>query len=553
MRCLPSTRCFLSATQLAFGEGPYQRNLTLTFGFLWGLVRILVVLTGIWALAAGVLQTGRLVATIPADFPGMAAGGWWAEQAPWAAPLLGVPFYALKAFGACLLVALASAMAGALFGFLFGVPRPISEDSQSAARTSASGAGGTNAGDGASGGPAGGTSAGGSNLVSPQRSDAARMRRWQSSTNLTQISDWLTKVIVGVGLVDARDIYGTVAGLANTAALMMFDGYVGSKLVVPSLMIAGAIIGFLYSYLFTQLFLAGLLAYADDIVKDPSSLNARSVISSIATGGSVIAGPILGNGHVGIAASAVSAGGLIAVPLLSGRYAEPLPVIEPTAAQREAASTLDKLPLEGLEDPAEIQIWARAQAVRRDYADASRGYRKLLRFWHSAEVKAEAARVFYANNEIDDAETLLGEAIAGRKDVPPEVRSRITFDAASLALYEPPPVGYMKALALLDADTLTVDTYGALHILRACATAQRYSHDKTLSDDEKALLRASVLADVRIGLIRDNKNRVWVRYLADPNAEQKKGLDPAARDSDLEPFFNDADFQKLLDASPGNL
>lgn len=74
----------------------------------------------------------------------------------------------VAAFG--LLLALASVMVGVLVGFLFGIPRALQN----------AGTGGAEAGWG----------------------------RYSTNTNLEQISDWLTKILVGVGLVElARAIY----------------------------------------------------------------------------------------------------------------------------------------------------------------------------------------------------------------------------------------------------------------------------------------------------------------------------------------------------------
>jgi len=88
-------------------------------------------------------------------------------------------------------------------------------------------------------------------------------RAWQSSTNLTEISDWLTKIIVGIGLVEAKDIFVRLSQLSQGLGTMLFDGAVGSQLVIPSVIIVGALVGFLYAYLFTQLVIAGLVARAD--------------------------------------------------------------------------------------------------------------------------------------------------------------------------------------------------------------------------------------------------------------------------------------------------
>ena len=100
---------FLSGLRPSFGIDDTARSLTLTFGLLAGLFKFLVALTVIWAMAAGVLQTARLIAYIPQGFPGNAKGVW-VNQADWLAPIVAIFVYTLKAFGATTLVGLAAAL-----------------------------------------------------------------------------------------------------------------------------------------------------------------------------------------------------------------------------------------------------------------------------------------------------------------------------------------------------------------------------------------------------------------------------------------------------------
>ncbi len=199
----PQWRDLLSALAPRFGTDQHGRALESTFRLIQNLIRALVGLIAIWAIAAGFLQTGRLIAYIPRGFPGQGAAGFWADQANWLGPLLGVPIYALKSFGVAMLIGLAAAMIGGLLGFLFGLPRITAEP---AAQSVAPSAAGTPAPAAATpsneiaGAPTGPPVA-----AIPQTTVTVSLRRhnWQTSTNLAEISDWLTKIIVGVGLVEA--------------------------------------------------------------------------------------------------------------------------------------------------------------------------------------------------------------------------------------------------------------------------------------------------------------------------------------------------------------
>ena len=516
---------FLSGLRPSFGIDDTARSLTLTFGLLAGLFKFLVALTVIWAMAAGVLQTARLIAYIPQGFPGNAKGVW-VNQADWLAPIVAIFVYTLKAFGATTLVGLAAALIGGFLGFLFGVPRPISEaaaplgplpstpiprpGASAAAGQAASQAGGADRATGVPAVPTG---------QPPAPSHAGRA--WESSTNLTQISDWLTKIIVGIGLVEASNIYSGLAQLSTVLSDRLFDGAAGSRLAIPAVMIAGAILGFLYAYLFTQLFLARLFVVTD--------YNLRA--------------------NLGAAFTTLST-----IPPASPAIASPFrtdpgtpPVDQPTPAQTEAASLVASLPLGELTEPVQILAWGRSHAGMNNYPEAALAYRRLLNQVRTPEVLAEAARVFSASDQPREAESALAEAVRGRDDVSPEVRFRITFDAASLALYEPPPGGYQRALDLLDEHTLAYDPAGWLRVLRACANAQRYRHDlATASDQQKAESREAVLKDLRLALLLTPAHRNWIRYLWDPNTPNKPPLGSPDRDDDLEIFFDDPDFKDLL-------
>lgn len=532
----------LASIRLDFGTKDHQRELTLTFNFLSGIVWILVLLTGLWAIAAGVLQSGRLVPYIQQLYHGK---GFWVRQANWVGPIVGIPVYALKAFTVAMLVCFAAASMGAIIGFLFGVPRPISETGATEpARTlpptstptamSATGTQGTTTTTRPSGASQSAT------ISTPPVSLSAASSGvipsgpgWQASTNLTQVSDWLTKIIIGVGLVEATKIYDNVSVISGTIGNGLFDGLVGTRIILPSLMIAGFIIGFMYSYLFTQLFLAALMAYSAQLV--------------------AIVSPVEGKDRdIATMASVSTASPILAPSINQPASPEPVPRVDgATETQKKAAESMAAVPLDQLDDPAIIQAWARSHAVLDDYSRAAQGYHKLLQFWSTPDIMAEAARVLAANKEMDAAKNLLIQAVAGRESVAPDVRSRITFDAANLSLYDPPPGGYTRALDLLDEDTLKYDPKGGLHILRACANGQRYKHrEEDLNEVGKARIRQQVLDDLKHGLSVNEDNRAWVRFLWDPNAQGKSPPNASDRDDDLEPFFNVEAFRELIDPQP---
>jgi hypothetical protein len=141
-------------------------------------------------------------------------------------------------FATATVVAAAAGFTGALFGFIFGVPRVLSSDQ-----------------------PRGGGAA------------LGRSTRIGANTNLEQISDWLTKILVGVGLTQ----FGPIAAAAGRLFASLAPSFGGSKeagtAFVGGLIIYMATCGFASGWLFTRLFLGGAMATADlaaavDLVRD---------------------------------------------------------------------------------------------------------------------------------------------------------------------------------------------------------------------------------------------------------------------------------------------
>lgn len=91
--------------------------------------------------------------------------------------------------------------------------------------------------------------------------------RQQVNTNLTEISDWLTKIIVGLGLVNLIKIppyLSKVAGLLASGLSRPKDMPVYLPLTFSyGVIISYLILGFLFGYLTTRLYLSGLFHDAD--------------------------------------------------------------------------------------------------------------------------------------------------------------------------------------------------------------------------------------------------------------------------------------------------
>jgi len=138
-----------------------------------------------------------------------------------------------------LLWACASAAVGFIVGFLFGFPRTIAQPVSIA------------------GAPAAGY------VDEKQSTDIAvsvesrrRASRLAVNTNLEQVSDWITKTIVGVGLVELRSLPRRFGELATYASSTLGRPITGSAsdAAAAALIAYFAVLGFLGGYLITRMF-----------------------------------------------------------------------------------------------------------------------------------------------------------------------------------------------------------------------------------------------------------------------------------------------------------
>lgn len=139
--------------------------------------------------------------------------------------------------GTALAIASAASLVGGIVGFLFGIPRTVQ----------------------GSAAPNGGT-------------------QYQGNTNLEQVSDWLTKILVGVGLVQIGRALPALGKLANGLRASL-GGQASSGAFGLALAISYALLGFLFLYLWSREILPRELPLADVI---QAKLDARESTRSAA-------------------------------------------------------------------------------------------------------------------------------------------------------------------------------------------------------------------------------------------------------------------------------
>jgi hypothetical protein len=84
-----------------------------------------------------------------------------------------------------------------------------------------------------------------------------------TNTNLDQISDWLTKILVGLGLVQLGRVTSGISHLAEVASPGLGEAP-GAETFAVGLLVYSAVNGFLLGYLWTRIVVSGRLKEAAD-------------------------------------------------------------------------------------------------------------------------------------------------------------------------------------------------------------------------------------------------------------------------------------------------
>jgi hypothetical protein len=143
----------------------------------------------------------------------------------------------LPGFGAGLLVMAAAALGGGVVGLLFGIPKSRSNPG-----------------------------AAGPRHPMPQTPGAPSEDQsgYAANSNLEEVSDWLTKIIVGVGLTQLSPLLHRFNRMAAYLAPAVAPYDPAAAPAIGVMMFYGLAVGFLAGYLLTRLYLPGAFNRADD-------------------------------------------------------------------------------------------------------------------------------------------------------------------------------------------------------------------------------------------------------------------------------------------------
>jgi hypothetical protein len=99
----------------------------------------------------------------------------------------------------------------------------------------------------------------------PKTSDTERSGRLSTNTNLDQVSDWLTKILIGLGLVQIGKVGTGLGNLADSIAPALGGG-LGAKTFALGILVYSIIDGFLIGYLGTRIVVTIRLKEVEDIL-----------------------------------------------------------------------------------------------------------------------------------------------------------------------------------------------------------------------------------------------------------------------------------------------
>jgi hypothetical protein len=150
-----------------------------------------------------------------------------------------------------LLWAFACLVTGVLIGFIFGVPTIINNRLPDTSQN---------------------------NVVQAVLKPADARKLVEANTNLTQVSDWLTKVIIGAGLVELRELPGFISTIsAQIATGMANEDLAYAKVFAGGIVIAFSVYGFIFGYLIMRIVLTEVFVSHPDTNENPPKVQSGQI------------------------------------------------------------------------------------------------------------------------------------------------------------------------------------------------------------------------------------------------------------------------------------
>lgn len=409
-------------------------------------------------------------------------------------------------FGVLVGVTACALVIGGLFGFIFGIPKMLQH-----------------ARDGQSGIKSGQSLAPNGQQTSPASGFLG------SNTSLEEISDWLTKITVGVSLVEARELVAAFFSLASWFRVSAMPRSEGAEVVFAVLAIGGLIAGFLLFYLETRTRLALLLGEAERKNRQLSAANISQSSDS----------PVLA------AFDASSSSGRTNSPASATARAAPNGILSWAVEVPSSDSKILQVPYSALNTAEEFDAWASAQARAGNWYPAIQAMQDAVKKWpDNQRLLIRLADILIGSGSPHEALPV----IAAAKQKTPDDLNLLKRELL-VSLYLPAPKSFEDATAV--SDRILSLPGGAndpwVYLWRAAAAGQEYSRYKDRPEAQGRLpeirMRAFDAASkvVELAPAQDAPVRWFLRQIMDPKRE---GSDPS--ENDLQVFKEDSKFYNLV-------
>ncbi|MBZ9765518.1 hypothetical protein LB526_01925 [Mesorhizobium sp. CA6] len=406
---------------------------------------------------------------------------------------------ALRAFCVGVATILAAGSTGGLLGFLFGIPRLLQRPAPAQLQSNAD----SQAADGAKN--------------SAQTS--APERFLSTNTSLEEISDWLTKIIIGLGLVQFQTIIDYVRTSALYAASYVNLAQVSAADSKAYTLTDGTIaIAITFCLIVSSLLLACLVTYLETRTR-LAALFTRMELASEKPFVDALMRPISGQ--------------------TDGNNRDPIKTLA-TPADHVLAAT----PLSGLRTMLELAAWGSAQARTGNLPQAVTALQLATeQDPKNSDLKVRLAQAKRLNHDnVGYINAVLDAAKADPTNINVANEARAAMRGA---LYLQAPNGFELAKQLaqyLMESPLSRDP--VVWVYRAAASGQEYKYRRYENKEEAADLekiKADALkAAERVVELERNSNgaaRVYLRNMYVPNS---------GPDDDLVVFYGDKDFDRVI-------
>ncbi len=418
----------------------------------------------------------------------------------------GLFFRSISVGFACIFAATAL---GAAFGFIFGIPRVLQRRPASIEK--------------------------GQQFAITEKTGS---QLFFTNTSLEEISDWLTKIIVGIGLVQFTTILESIHAASVFAAAFVYEqipaleppyGTNATRWLVANHPISS----FLFAIIVTSLLSTCLFVYVEMRTRVTRIfLVTEKEVAGTASDGKISMPKLIGD--------IPESDGATGKKIEGGGTRHFLTLLEPSNEERALATTS----WDQLDGPAQIGTWAVAQAKDKNFQVAEDALREALKLapGNVNLLQRLAELRLVRRNDQGFVETM-NELAARKVSMTPDLQA--LFDKALLvALYLSGRDSVEKAIhiskVLIDHPPVKVITY--LH--RACALGQKYAFlDSDTAEAQKVRTLALDALRKVVELVPDPMDwrRVLMRQLYDP-----KRFNGKPNEDDLTAFQGDKEFEDLV-------